>query len=75
MSQSQSQSSSNTSSSDQINIRVRRQERERLEMLRQRLQARLGPHIQATQRLVLLEALDRLEAHYEKLERDRGRER
>jgi len=56
-------------------VKVSNEEMERIESLRVRLQNRAGSHVRVTSRTVLLEALDRLESHLERLERDKGRDR
>lgn len=59
----------------QLNIRMTEEERERVERLREWLQQRLGPHVKVSERTVIMEALDALEAKRARLEADRGRPR
>lgn len=56
-------------------VKVSDEEMQRIDQLRERLQRRSGEHVRVTSRTVLLEALDRLEAHLDRLERDKGRDR
>lgn len=58
-----------------ITIRVTEEEGEILERLRERMQERATMGIKVTQRMVILAALERLRAHLDKLDRDKGRER
>ncbi len=59
--------------SKDLHIRVTPDEVSQIERLRERLQAQLGPLTNVTQRTVFLAALERLEAHLAKLEKDRDR--
>lgn len=56
-----------------FHVRATRADLERVERLRSRLQEQLGPLVSVTQRTVFLAALERLEAHLDKLEKDRER--
>lgn len=56
-------------------IRLSTSELAELESLRQRLQERASAGDRITQRRAFLAALERLKAHLDKLDRDRGRER
>lgn len=56
-----------------LNIRLTPAELDQIEQLRTRLQEQLGPTVRVTQRTVILTALERLEAHLAKLEKDRTR--
>lgn len=56
-------------------IRMSEEEKARLERCRERLQARAPIGVRITQRMTILAALERLEAHLDKLERDKGRDR
>lgn len=58
-----------------IAIRFTEEELTRLDGLRERLQARAGVGVRVTQRMTILAALERLETHLDKLERDKGRNR
>lgn len=58
-----------------LNIRVSDSELETLESLRKRMQDRAPMGVKVTQRYVVLAALERLRAHLDKLDRDKGRER
>ena len=58
-----------------FNLRLSQAEYERLESLRERLQAKMGESVRVSQKTVFLEALRALEAYYEKLDRDKARER
>lgn len=63
---------------DTITVRMSADEQAQLESLRERLQARqdrIAPGVRVTQRMTILAALERLEAHLSKLERDKGRDR
>lgn len=56
-------------------IRMSDAELAQLESLRERLQARAPVGVRYTQRMTILAALERLEAHLDKLERDKSRDR
>lgn len=56
-------------------IRLSDAELAQLESLRERLQARAAVGVRVTQRQTILAALERLEAHLAKLERDKARDR
>lgn len=56
-------------------IRMSEDEKAQLESLRERLQARAPVGVRITQRMTILAALERLEAHLAKLERDKERQR
>lgn len=56
-------------------VRLTESEIAEIEALRERLQTRADPGDRVTQRKVILVALDRLRAHLDRLERDRGRDR
>ena len=58
-----------------LHVRMPDEELERVERLRERLQAKMGPHVRVTQRTVILEALERLQTHFDRLDRDQGRQR
>ena len=58
-----------------FNVRMNSQELDRIEAIRERIQARLGPGVRVTQRTALMEMLERTEAYYAKLDKDRDRER
>lgn len=58
-----------------LHVRLPDEELERVERLRERIQARMGPRVRVTQRMVILEALDKLQAHLDKLDSDKGRQR
>lgn len=64
-----------TDATKSLTIRISESELARLESLRERLQAREGSRIRVTQRMTIMEALDRLETHLARLERDKGRQR
>lgn len=64
-----------TDGTKSLTIRISESELARLESLRERLQTREGSRIRVTQRMTIMEALDRLEAHLARLERDKGRQR
>jgi hypothetical protein len=59
----------------QINIRLAPGDLERLRALERRLQEAHGPSVIITPRVVMLEAMTLLEAHYDRLEKDRSRRR
>jgi hypothetical protein len=46
-----------------------------LEKLRRRLQAKAPTGVRVTQRMTIMAALERLEAHLDKLDRDKNRDR
>lgn len=56
-------------------VRLSSAEIAKVEDLRERLQQRAPVGLKITQRAVILAALERLEAHLAKLEKDRGRDR
>lgn len=56
-------------------IRMSEDEKRQLESLRERLQARAPVGVRITQRMTILAALERLETHLTKLERDKERQR
>lgn len=56
-------------------VRLTEEELARLERLRERMQNRAPTGVRYTQRMTILAALERLEAHLDRLERDKGRER
>ncbi len=56
-----------------FHVRATPTELAQVERLRERLQEQLGPLVTVTQRTVFLAALERLEAHLAKLEKDRTR--
>lgn len=56
-------------------IRMSEAELAQLESLRESLQTRAAVGVRVTQRMTILAALERLEAHLAKLERDKGRDR
>lgn len=58
-----------------MNFRMEREEYEHFEAVRAALQRRVHPSIKVTQKQTLLAAIALLAAHYEKLDRDRQRER
>jgi hypothetical protein len=58
-----------------IHVRVPDESVELVRRLRERIQERVGPNVRVTQATVILEALDRLQEHYKRLDRDKGRER
>lgn len=58
-----------------FNMKLTEDEHKRIEALREAIQRRIGPNIRATQKTVILEALERLEGYYSRLERDKTRER
>lgn len=58
-----------------LNLRVTKGELELLESLQERLQAKAPMGVRITQRMTVLAALERLRAHLDKLERDKGRDR
>jgi hypothetical protein len=58
-----------------FNLKMSDDERNRIERLREAIQQRLGANVRVSQKTVILEALERLEAYYAKLERDKQRER
>lgn len=58
-----------------LTVRFDEDELARLERLRERLQARAASGVRVTQRMTILTALERLEAHLAKLERDQERKR
>jgi hypothetical protein len=58
-----------------LHVRMPDEELERVEKLRERIQARMGSGVRVTQRTVILEALAKLQAHFDKLDGDRGRQR
>ncbi len=60
---------------NRLSLRLTDGELERFTRLQERLQERLGPNIRATQKATFLEALERLEAHFAKLDKDKGRNR
>lgn len=58
-----------------LNLRLTKSQYQRFERLRERLQARVSENMRVTQKTVFLEALKALEGYYDKLERDKRRER
>lgn len=60
---------------NRLSLRLTDQELERFTRLQERLQERLGQNIRVTQKATFLEALERLEAHFSKLDKDKGRGR
>lgn len=60
---------------NRLSLRLTDQELERFTRAQERLQERLGPNIRVTQKATFLEALERLEAHFTRLDRDKGRDR
>ena len=58
-----------------IAIRISPKQLEQLEILRTRLQEKMGDTVQVTQKMVFIEALKALSAKYDRLERDKGRDR
>lgn len=56
-----------------LNIRMSQEELDQIEGYRKRLQVQLGPRVKVTQRTVVLTAMDRLEAHLVKLEKERAK--
>jgi len=56
-------------------VRLSEDELARLESLQERLQARAAIGVRVTQRMTILAALERLETHLDKLEKDKGRDR
>lgn len=66
-----------TSTSDLIafNARMTREDIDRLKRLQTRMQEEYGPSVRVTLRTVIIEATAKLEAYYEKLDRDRERKR
>lgn len=58
-----------------FNLKLTTAEHERVEKLKDAIQQRLGPNVAVSQRTVFLEALEKLEAYYARLERDKTRER
>lgn len=56
-------------------VRLTGSEIEMIESLRERLQGRAGVGERITQRRAILVALERLQAHLDKLDRDKGRDR
>lgn len=64
-----------TSLERRLTIRVTDAELDRIERLRERLQEKMPAGARATQRTVFLEALNTLEGYFQKLDKDRSRER
>lgn len=58
-----------------FNMKLSDDERNRIERLREAIQQRIGANVHVSQKTVILEALERLEAYYAKLERDKARDR
>jgi hypothetical protein len=59
----------------QINIKLSKEEIARIERAKERLAARMDPKYRVTARIVILEALERLEVYLDKLDRDKDRDR
>lgn len=58
-----------------LNVRMSEEELARVDALRERLQKRADVGVLVTQRIVVLRALETLEAYLDKLDRERGRPR
>lgn len=58
-----------------FNLRLTNEEYQRIERLKARLQTRYGESITVSQKTVFLEALRALESYYDKLDKDKARER
>lgn len=58
-----------------FNLRLTDGEYEQLERLRERLQQRYGETVRVSQKTVFLEALRALQGYYDKLDRDKTRDR
>lgn len=56
-------------------VRMTDEELAQIETLRERMQTRATVGVRVTQRMVILAALERLQTHLDKLERDKGRDR
>lgn len=66
---------SNENAMKPFNTRLTEADLEQLERLRQQLQERMGPKVKVSYRIVIEEAMERLQAHLDKLDRDKGRNR
>jgi hypothetical protein len=58
-----------------LNIRLSEEEYSEVERLKERLQNQMGKTVRVTTKTVFLEALKQLQAYYDKLDRDKRRER
>jgi hypothetical protein len=58
-----------------LTVRLSDEELARIVRLQERLQEREGAHVRVTQRVTLLRAMDALEKHLDRLDRDKGRDR
>lgn len=58
-----------------LTFRVSQEEIEHLESLRSRLQDRAATGVRVTQRMTVLAALERLQAHLDKLDREQSKKR
>jgi len=58
-----------------IAIRLSDRQMEQVEKLQERLQDKLGDAVSVTQKMVFIEALKALSAKYDRLDRDKGRDR
>jgi hypothetical protein len=59
----------------QLNIKFSPEDIQRIEKAKERLAARSDPKFRVTIRIVILEALERLESYLDKLDKDKGRDR
>lgn len=58
-----------------LNLRLSDDELQRIEKAKERLQERESQLFRVTQRVTVLKALELLEAHLDRLDRDKGRKR
>lgn len=58
-----------------LNIRLTDEQYEQLEILKGKLQEKLGKSVKVTTKIVFLEAMNQLTAYYDKLDRDKKRDR